>query len=198
MEVASFFSGVMKQDLTEEIHIPSLTSRDWHHKNCFGCGPNNQYTLGAEFKFDEETGEVRFDYDLQSWQEGAPGYAHGGILATLLDEAQGVLCFHLGHFVMTEELHTHYQKAAALGKKISIRCWITAVRRRRLYTEATIHSENGDLLVSSKAKWYDLSERTIQRMFQNSPYELERLKMVIDSNRRRGKEIRKRIRQARK
>ncbi|PJZ68854.1 thioesterase [Leptospira perolatii] len=172
----------------------SYTGQDWHHTNCFGCGPDNPKGLHASFPFHEESGEVRFSFLIEKSFEGAPGFAHGGALAALLDEAQGVLCFHLGHFVMTDQLYMRYIKACPLNEKIVIRCWVTMVRRRRLYTKATIHLEKtGELLVSSKARWYDMPERIFARMFQSTNFPVETISKILEENKKRGKEIRKRL-----
>ena len=170
--------------------IPSMTGRDWHHANCYGCGLDNPKGLQADFRFDLEHGEVRFDYQGTADFEGAPGFFHGGVLATILDEAQGVLCFHVGHSVMTEKLHMNYHKATPLHSNIKVRAWLTAVRKRRLYTRAVIYNEEEEIYVSSSASWYVLPDRLMRKMFQNrfSNDESERVKSILDANRKRAKE----------
>lgn len=189
--------GPMAQiDSSAAYHIPpSITGRDWHHKNCYGCGPDNPKGIHADFLFDEEHGEVRFEYTPTKDFEGAPGYSHGGMLATILDEAQGVLCFHVGHSVMTEKLHMNYHKATPLHRPFKVRAWLTAVRKRRLYTRAVIYNENDEIYVSSSASWYVLPDRVMRRMFQGfSEEESQRIQALLESNRRRAREIRRRIR----
>ncbi len=184
---------------TPRYHIPSITGQDWHKPDCFGCGPLNPHGLHADFRFHEETGEVRFSYTSRSHQEGAPGYVHGGVLASLLDEAQGVLCFHVGHAVMTDELSMKYHVATPLNSSFHVRCWLTAVRRKRLYTRATIQNDEGVTLVSSRAVWYVLSERLMRRMFKDQfpPDEQVRIHSILEVNRKRAKGIRKRLRRER-
>ncbi|TGM95527.1 PaaI family thioesterase [Leptospira dzoumogneensis] len=172
----------------------SQNGQDWHHKNCFGCGPENKRGLHASFPFHEPSGEVRFTWTIDKDFEGAPGYAHGGALATLLDESQGVLCFHLGHFVMTDQLYMRYYKACPLGEELEVRCWVTMVRRRRLYTKGTVHlKKTGELLLSSKARWYDMPDRVFSRMFQGTAFPVDIILKVLEENQKRGKEIRKRL-----
>ncbi len=150
-----------------------------------------------DFPFDEERGEVSFAFTSNENMQGAPGFVHGGIIASLLDEAQGVLCFHIGHAVMTSDLHIKYHNATPAGEEIYFRCWLTAVRRRRLYTRATVHDRAGRLLVSSRAIWYALPERFMRRKFQDGFPEEEsaRISSILEANRRRAKAIRKKIRQ---
>ena len=175
--------------------IPSQTGRDWHHPNCFGCGEDNTRGLKADFRFDSETGEVRFEYIPDKFLEGAPGYTHGGILASLLDEAQGVLCFHLGHFVMTNELNINYIHAVPLDKPVVIRAWLTAVRKRRLHTRAEIVSAaDGDILCKSRAKWYIMPERVYRRMFGDKMH-LDEIALVLSENKKRTREIRKKLKE---
>lgn len=176
----------------------SQNGQDWHHTNCFGCGPDNPKGLHASFPFHEASGEVRFSFVMEKGFEGAPGFTHGGALATLMDEAQGVLCFHLGHFVMTDQLYMRYLKACPLEAEIEVRCWVTMVRRRRLYTKGTVHlKKTGELLLSSKARWYDMPEKVFARMFQGTSFPIKMIAQVLEENQKRGKEIRKRLKKER-
>ena len=186
-----------KPDRTFELAAgrASLVSQDWHHLQCYGCGPDNPVGLHASFPFDEATGEVRFEYTVPAPFVGAPGYVHGGVLAALMDEAQGVLCFHVGHPVMTEKLQTSYHKATELGQPFLVRAWLTAVRKRRLYTRATIHGTDGVLRVSSRASWYSFPERLMRRMFHDGDEErFQKVIAFLEPNRRRARKIRQRLR----
>ncbi len=181
----------------KKIYIPSQFSQDWHHENCYGCGIENQYGLHLNFPFDTEKGEVVFKTKLAKQFEGAPNYAHGGVLASILDEAQGVLCFHIGHFVMTDSLHIYYKKAVPLETEIEVRAQMSSVRNRRLYTKAIISNPTTkEIYTISNAKWYDMKEKVIRRMFQTTTMEIELLLKVLEVNKKRGKEIRKRIKES--
>jgi len=175
---------------------PSQKGQDWHLPACYGCGPENEHGLEASFAFDEESGEVRFNYQAKPFALGAPGFVHGGVLATIMDEAQGVLCFHVGHMVMTDRLSMKYHKATSLFHPFQVRSWLTAVRKKRLYTRGTIHSMEGELLVSSTAVWYMLNERIAGRLFRHGDrMNFDRLKLIMEANRRRARQIRQRLRQ---
>ncbi len=182
---------------------PSKVGQDWHHKNCFGCGTENSYSLKADFTFNEENGEVEFTYTIRKAYEGAPGYSHGGVLASLLDEAQGCLCFHIGHVVMTEKLFLNYHKAVPLDMQIQIRAWLTAVRKRRLYTRGMIYKKNEkneiEIFTTSSASWYVLPERIQRKMFQNFNEEMYKKQFkILELNRNRAKEIRLRLKKEKK
>ncbi|MBX7059291.1 MAG: PaaI family thioesterase [Leptospirales bacterium] len=176
---------------------PTISSQDLHSPQCYGCGSASEHGLRADFSFHEESGEVRFRYVPQSWQRGAPGYMHGGVLAAILDEAQGNLCYHVGHAVMTDQLHMKYHRATPLDRELEVRAWITAVRKKRLYTRASILSA-GELRATSSASWYLLSERLMERLFGAHARHEDHQRMLglLEANRRRARSIRRRIRQA--
>lgn len=173
----------------------TISSTDLHSPQCYGCGSASEHGLRADFRFDEQSGEVRFDYDPRPWQRGAPGFVHGGVLASILDEAQGNLCYHVGHAVMTDQLHMKYHRATPLDQPLNVRAWITAVRKRRLYTRAVIHS-GGELRVSSSASWYLLPERLMERLFGAHAQHEDHRRMLglLEANRKRARGIRRRIR----
>lgn len=171
------------------MQIKATTSaRDWQRPNCFGCGLDNPHSLKANFLFDEDSAEVRFEHKAQGFEHGAPGYVHGGALATILDEAQGALCHHLGYLIMTDELHTKYHKAVAIDEKFKVRAWLTLKRKRRLYTNASIHNLQGELLVSCKASWYLLPERTTNKLFKGiiKEEEINLIKGQLELNKKRA------------
>lgn len=164
---------------------------DIHHENCFGCGQNNPHGLHIPSTFDIENQKVRFEYTLEDYMEGAPRYAHGGLLATLLDEAQGVLCHHLGFFVMTDSLEVKYRRAVPLGTSVFVEARLTMRRRKRLYSEAWICSkESGEKMVESKARWYILPEKVLARKLYADAIkkeEIDLIHMALEVNRERKK-----------
>ena len=174
----------------------SSTGQDWHKPDCFGCGPKNASGLHADFLFDDETGEVRFSYIPEDRLAGPPGFLHGGITASLLDEAQGVLCFHVGYIVMTDQLNINYHHAVPLNQEVQIRCRITAVRKKRIYTHGEILSREGEVYASAGARWYVLSVPMLKRIFPGkySAGELESIQELTEGNRIRSREIRRRLR----
>lgn len=170
----------------------SQVGQQLHHDNCFACGALNNYSFHIPSTFDENKGEVIFRFQLRREHEGAPGYAHGGALAVILDESQGVLCHHLGHFVMTDGFSIKYHKATPLYKDLEIHAWLTSARSKRLYTKARIKLGD-EVLVESKIKWYIIPERLLERKFGHDGMN-NRLKNFLEPNRARAKEIRRRLR----
>lgn len=176
--------------------LPSMVGPDIHHDNCFACGEKNPASLHVPSTFDPIKREVLFSYKIGQNHEGAPGHSHGGVLAAILDEAQGVLCHHLGHFVMTDNFYIKYHKATPLHETITIKAWLTAVRKRRLYTKAAIYKgDTGvqkELLVESKIRWYVIPNRLLLRKFDLSDRteSIPHISTVLKLNRTRAQEVR--------
>ena len=60
-----------------------------HHEFCFGCGQANLFGLQLELDARDD-GSVAGRFFVKQDHQGPPGYAHGGVLATALDEAKKV------------------------------------------------------------------------------------------------------------
>ncbi len=82
--------------------------------------------------------------------EGAPGRAHGGVVAALLDETMGMVHFINEAFAYTGQLDIKYIAPTPIGEPITARAWLARRDGRKLYIDATLHA--GDVaLASAKA-----------------------------------------------
>ncbi len=153
-----------------------------HSKFCFGCGSDNPSGLGLNIQFDDCIKEVRGIIQIPEKHCSIKGLAHGGIIATILDEIQGALCQYLGHPVMTHKIEVTYTKIAHPKQDIRIRAWLSKTRKRRLYTRATLHNEKNELIASSRASFYIFSEKLWRKLWPISQEEadkvIEELKMA--------------------
>ena len=61
-----------------------------HHELCFGCGQQNLFGLQLELERRPEGG-VAGRFFVKQDHQGPPGYAHGGVIATALDEAMSLV-----------------------------------------------------------------------------------------------------------
>jgi acyl-coenzyme A thioesterase PaaI-like protein len=76
---------------------------------CFGCSPTNPRGLALRFR--REGDEIHARYTIPDALHGAPGIAHGGIVATLLDEVScAVAALLLDQRVVTGELSVRYEQ----------------------------------------------------------------------------------------
>src|SRR5580698_456621 len=81
---------------------------------CFGCGQANPVGLHLEFLLAEDGSVVSFATVADTY-EGPPGYLHGGIIATLLDEAMSKAVRARGLIAMTRKLDVEYLRPVPSG-----------------------------------------------------------------------------------
>lgn len=115
-----------------------------HQAHCMGCGTTNPASLGATYALVGErvVGRVRFDRR----QEGAPGLAHGGAVATLLDDTLGSLLAVVGRPAVTARLCVDYRSPAILHRDLVADAWIERIDGRKLHLAGTVR--DGDVVVA--------------------------------------------------
>jgi acyl-coenzyme A thioesterase PaaI-like protein len=79
--------------------------------------------------------------------EGAPGRAHGGVVAAMLDEVMGAVNALHGALAFTAQLDISYHAPTPVGEPILARAWLARQDDRKRYVEATMLAD--DLLVAS-------------------------------------------------
>jgi acyl-coenzyme A thioesterase PaaI-like protein len=114
-----------------------------HQPNCLGCGPDNPASLGLRMRPDGEgvAGEVTFG----PTHEGAPGFAHGGAVATVLDDAFGMLLMRLRRPAVTRRLEVDYERPCFVGRRYEVSAGCERVDGRKLWLEADLR-EAGEVV----------------------------------------------------
>jgi acyl-coenzyme A thioesterase PaaI-like protein len=111
-----------------------------------------QFNASCEFDryYHEEQREFWFRFQPANQVQGPPGNAHGGFIATILDEAMGAGVWLSGHAVLAAKLDVTYRRSVPLGKRHYVRARITREDRRRVYTTADLLGEKGEKHVSAR------------------------------------------------
>lgn len=105
---------------------------------CFACGKDNPEGLRLDFDFDPKKKSVECRLKLPARYQGATGYAHGGIIATLLDEAMAKVNGKQGLRAVTLWLRANYRKVVPVEHPLVLRGWHTARRGRKIYLRAQL------------------------------------------------------------
>ena len=117
---------------------------------CFGCGKNNPEGMRLKFTYDEERDCFVCRFRLSKRYTGPPGHAHGGIIATILDEAMGKVN-KLRHVVaLTSQITVDYLKPVPLNKPLRVESREVRVRGREHVNMAEILSQKGEVLARSR------------------------------------------------
>jgi uncharacterized protein (TIGR00369 family) len=120
---------------------------------CFGCGGDNASGMKLTFEQDNANRKIVGRFVLGGWYQGGAGFAHGGIIALLLDEAMGKVCRFREVRAVTAELSVEYLKPVAVDKEIVVEGRETKMNGRNLFMTGEIRDENGDVLVRGKGRF---------------------------------------------
>ena len=115
-----------------------------HHPHCIGCGSKNPGSIGLRFVGDGD--RVRATCTFDERHQGAPGFVHGGSLATAIDDTVGTLLVLLRRPAVTAHLEIDYRAPAFLGREMALEAWADRIEGRKLHLAATLH--DGDTLVA--------------------------------------------------
>ena len=89
------------------------------------------------------------EFSVPEYMQGFPGQAHGGVVATLLDEAMGWACHGQGIWAMTAKLTTRFRDSIPLGEPLTVTGWVTRDRGRFLELRSEVRSATGKLLAEA-------------------------------------------------
>ena len=115
-------------------------SRLRHHDLCFGCGQANLFGLQLELEPDGERA-ARGRFFVKQDHQGPPGYAHGGIMATALDEAMSLLAHRVGTYPLTATLSVELRAPAPVGTFVEVSAEVVSAEGRRLSLRSTASNE---------------------------------------------------------
>lgn len=101
-----------------------------HTPTCFGCGPENPAGLHLGFVRDGEV--VRATTTLPPQHEGAPGLAHGGVVAAILDDMSGAIPRLLGQRAVTAKLEVDFSAPVVIGRELQAESWLESFDGRKI------------------------------------------------------------------
>jgi acyl-coenzyme A thioesterase PaaI-like protein len=117
-----------------------------HHELCFGCGLANLFGLQLELSPTDD-GALAGRFFLKQDHQGPPGFAHGGVMATALDEAMALTVHHAGIRARTRRLEVDLVGPAPVGAFGHVRAWIAEEEGRTLRVESELRVD--DAVVAS-------------------------------------------------
>lgn len=128
---------------------------------CFGCGQQNPSGLRLKFFVDEER-TIVCRVRLARRFEGPPGHAHGGIIATLLDEAMSKANRQFGVLAMTRQMEVEYLKPVPLGTALLLTGRHAGSSGRKHHCDAEIAGESGVTLARAKGLFIEVKPEMLR------------------------------------
>jgi len=120
-----------------------------HHEHCFGCGPGNPAGLGLRFA--RAGDRIHASLRLEPKHQGAPGFAHGGVIAAALDDTVGTLLLVLRKPAVTAKLEIDYRRPAFIGRDYQLEAWTEGVDGRKLHLRGELREPDGTVVAEARA-----------------------------------------------
>jgi uncharacterized protein (TIGR00369 family) len=126
---------------------------------CFGCGGANDLGMKLTFVQDNVNRRIVGKFILGEAYQGGGGMGHGGIIATLLDEAMGKVCRFREVRAVTAELNVQYLKPVRVDQEIIVEGFETDVKGRNLFLAAEIRNGAGEILAKGTGRFVVIAQK---------------------------------------
>jgi uncharacterized protein (TIGR00369 family) len=125
---------------------------------CFGCGQANPSGLQLEFLLAAD-GTVVCPTTISAAFDGHPGYLHGGIIATLLDETMSKAVRALGLTAMTRHIEIDYRRPVPSGVPIRLEGHVMRSEGRKHWVKAKLLDAKGAALARGEGLFIEVHPR---------------------------------------
>src|SRR5215470_12507931 len=131
---------------------------------CFGCGGANDAGMKLAFELDFDDRRTRGRFILGKNYAGGAGFAHGGIIAVVLDEAMGKLSKLTDEKAVTAEISVVYKKPVPVDKEIVVEGWQEEEKGRNRFRVGEIRDTQGNLLARGTGRFVAIDKKQFERV----------------------------------
>jgi uncharacterized protein (TIGR00369 family) len=121
--------------------------------HCFGCGGANARGMQLTFEQDDAARRIRGAFRLSADYQGATGFVHGGIIATLLDEVMAKVSRFSDELAVTAELTVEYRRPVPVDEDIVVEGWEAKREGRNRFREGEIRDASGVVLARGRGRF---------------------------------------------
>lgn len=112
-----------------------------HYPTCLGCGPDAPQGYHLQVRRDGH--EVVAEHVFEDRHSGAPGIAHGGAVATVVDDVLGFLLYVVRAPGVTRRLEVDYLKPVLTGVRYTVRGRLDRRDGRKVWVSCTCTDPDG-------------------------------------------------------
>jgi acyl-coenzyme A thioesterase PaaI-like protein len=112
-----------------------------HYPTCLGCGPDAPQGFRIEVRRDGDDVVARHVFEER--HSGAPGIAHGGAVAVVVDDVLGYLLYVVRAPGVTRRLEVDYLKPVLTGVPYDVRGRIDSRDGRKLWVSCECRAPDG-------------------------------------------------------
>jgi|ERR1700678_975469 uncharacterized protein (TIGR00369 family) len=135
---------------------------------CFACGTDNPAGMQLRFTLDEDRKCFVCHFRLSKRYSGPPGHCHGGIIATILDEAMGKVNKLRQVIAVTSEMTVRYLRPVPLKHPLRVESREVKVEGRKHINVAEILNEKGEVLARSQGLFIAIDAERMFKRFAKS------------------------------
>ena len=141
------------------------------YQRCFVCGQHNPYGLHLLFRL--ENNSIVADFQPREEHQGFPGIIHGGIVASVLDEALGrtSILAERPEWTMTGRLEIRYRRYVPYGQLLRVRAFLGMQRRKMLQATGmiTLADDENTILAEAQGTFLALPDDKVDAMMKDYP-----------------------------
>jgi uncharacterized protein (TIGR00369 family) len=134
-----------------------MTGEFRDNKRCFVCGNENPDGLKLRFRVDGERGEAEAEVEFPERFQGWEKIVHGGLLATVLDEAMIYAAGAKGFRCVTGEITARYVKPFRTGTPGTVKGRFLEDRGRIVLAESEVVDAEGVVVARATGKLFKLA-----------------------------------------
>ena len=132
---------------------------------CFACGERNPDGLRLRIEY-PSPGRCRIEFVPPKKFQGWQGILHGGIIATILDEAfahaLGGAARGAGQAAVTAEMTLRFKKPVRIGEKLIVEGRVVGEKGRIVECQSVMRDESGRELASATGKLIRIKPSQLQ------------------------------------
>ncbi len=138
-----------------------------HTAGCLVCGPGNPKGFRLRLFVDPETGVVVTRFAAKIEQIGFEGVAHGGVIATVMDEVMVWAASWSGkRFCLCGEMTVRYRRRTEVGQVLICSGQVESMRSKLISTIAAAADESGRVIATATGKYVPLSDEDNRKFLQ--------------------------------
>src|SRR3954447_14503718 len=130
-----------------------------HTPGCLVCGRENPHGLHLSLHVDPSTGVIAVTFTPGPEHIGFVGIVHGGVVATVLDEAMVWAAIWAGRRAcVAGEMTVRFRAGARVGGPVRVEARVDSARARLVQTTGEARDADGNLVATASGKYVPLPE----------------------------------------
>ncbi len=117
---------------------------------CFACGKKN--SRGLQLDFSSEDGRTAAVFLPHREYQGFKGIVHGGIIATVLDEAMVKTVLSTGVLAVTAEITVRFKSPLSTGEDATVEAELSKPWGKVVEASARMRKRDGTVVAEARAK----------------------------------------------